>query len=517
MEHEKVFRWFDEYGESIFTYILLMVGNYRQAEELTQETFLQAYRNQQRFDESASFKIGLFSVAYNVMKHSFRKNQPLQHYLGLTVGKVNRWQAPEQMGEVQSQHKQLYAAILQLKHTYRHIIILNKIKEFSLSETADILRWPESKVKLTLERGLAELKNIRVEEAALSEASLDKTLKQLEEAVKADIQRNRQSERQMIHPKKHLSKKYKWLTALFCLLFLLLPFYPAMLENTLSCFAIPLFTNKTTNEQSELSVTEGVADLIEEEGYVVEFLAVDQEEAGKPTLEVVIQTDESSFEKAKEHLEPLIEEHLHKNGHRAYRVLFHSPTPFHEIEMKPLTQKVNEIVQDTFTIHGYAEEARYWLTDLQKNGDSYIVLLKMPSHITEREIIVTDIKSAFEEQQVEISDIEVLPISLFYRMRNDRWNYITSQLYDALRWKSAYLVSGVSYEIEEDEISIWVNTDWNHPPSEEQMQTIQHAVQAYLSLPKAQKKIQKDAYTITFLMSNLKPFMEMTGEKEADV
>lgn len=159
MENEEIAVWFDVYGESILTYIVMMVKDYQQAEDLTQETFIKAYRNRQQFEGRASVKTWLFSIAHNVTTDYFRKKHPLQHYLGLTSAEVDWRPLPEQMMELHDQHEQLYRAIQQLKPTYRHVVILRKVKEFSTAETADILHWSESKVKMTLKRALVELKN----------------------------------------------------------------------------------------------------------------------------------------------------------------------------------------------------------------------------------------------------------------------------------------------------------------------------------------------------------------------
>lgn len=66
---------------------------------------------------------------------------------------------PDQIVAMNFQTEQLYRVIQQLKSTYRHVIILRKLKEFSTAETALILNWSESKVKMKLKRALAELKN----------------------------------------------------------------------------------------------------------------------------------------------------------------------------------------------------------------------------------------------------------------------------------------------------------------------------------------------------------------------
>lgn len=159
MEQEELTEWIDQYGESVLTYILLMVSDYQQAEDLTQETFIKAYRHQQQFEQKSSVKTWLFSIAHNVTKDYFRKKHPLQHFLGLTMEEKDFKPLPEQITVMNFQTEQLYRMIQQLKPTYRHVIILRKLKEFSTVETALILNWSEGKVKMTLTRALVQLKN----------------------------------------------------------------------------------------------------------------------------------------------------------------------------------------------------------------------------------------------------------------------------------------------------------------------------------------------------------------------
>ncbi|RUL48265.1 RNA polymerase sigma factor [Lysinibacillus antri] len=158
MEQEILTDWIDEYSESILTYILLMVRDYQQAEDLTQETFIKAYKSQQQFEQRATVKTWLFSIAHNVTKDYFRKKHPLQHYFGLTLAERDNQPIPEQIVAMNFQTEQLYRAIQQLKPAFRHVIILRKLKEFSTTETALVLNWSESKVKMTLKRALIDLK-----------------------------------------------------------------------------------------------------------------------------------------------------------------------------------------------------------------------------------------------------------------------------------------------------------------------------------------------------------------------
>lgn len=169
LDQERLAEWFDKYGESVFTYILLMVRDYHQAEDLTQETFLKAHRHQHQFKQKSSVKTWLFTIAHNVTRDHMRKKHPLQHCLGFTMQEIDSKPIPEQMILMNFQNEQLYRAIQQLKPSYRNVIILRKLKEFSTKETAQILNWSESKVKMTLKRALDKLENDLIREGLANE------------------------------------------------------------------------------------------------------------------------------------------------------------------------------------------------------------------------------------------------------------------------------------------------------------------------------------------------------------
>ena len=97
MEQDELTEWIEEYGETVLTYILLMVRDYQQAEDLTQETFIKAYSNQQQFEHKSSVKTWLFTIAHNVTRDYFRKKHPIQHFLGLTIEEKDYKPIPEQI------------------------------------------------------------------------------------------------------------------------------------------------------------------------------------------------------------------------------------------------------------------------------------------------------------------------------------------------------------------------------------------------------------------------------------
>ena len=68
-------KWFDDYAETIYSYILLLVRNTHVAEDLTQETFMKVVANEHRFNGKSSVRTWIFRIAYTTTMSYFQKEQ----------------------------------------------------------------------------------------------------------------------------------------------------------------------------------------------------------------------------------------------------------------------------------------------------------------------------------------------------------------------------------------------------------------------------------------------------------
>lgn len=156
--HATIICWYDEYGVAIFKYILKLIRDEQQAEDLTQDTFLKAYKyieNNKQIDYPKTF---LYQVAHNLTIDYIRKQKPLQLMKDFFSFQKDLGPSVESIVEIRESSQELYNALATLKPSYRQAIILRKIEEFSTRETGHILGWSESKVKSTLSRGMKALK-----------------------------------------------------------------------------------------------------------------------------------------------------------------------------------------------------------------------------------------------------------------------------------------------------------------------------------------------------------------------
>ena len=160
----EISEWYEQHSDAIFRYILLMVRNNQQAEDLTQETFIKAFRYYDTFQRNANPKTWLFRIAHNLTIDYFRKQKPIETLKDLLFTGSKSNHMPEEIVEIKENSKELYNALGRLKSSHREIIILRKIREFSIQETAEILNWSESKVKSTLFRAIPALEEQLIKE-----------------------------------------------------------------------------------------------------------------------------------------------------------------------------------------------------------------------------------------------------------------------------------------------------------------------------------------------------------------
>ncbi|KAB2335177.1 RNA polymerase sigma factor [Bacillus mesophilum] len=149
---------YDEYSDKIYSYIFLLVHEKGAAEDLTQDTFIRAYKYMHQFNGESHIFTWLIKISRHIAIDYLRKKNrflfiPIEHFQFGSQGET-----PQEIILKGEKIEVLYKAIKKLKLSYQEVIILRKIKEFSIKDTASILNWSENKVKITTSRALASLK-----------------------------------------------------------------------------------------------------------------------------------------------------------------------------------------------------------------------------------------------------------------------------------------------------------------------------------------------------------------------
>ncbi|GAA0440807.1 RNA polymerase sigma factor YlaC [Lentibacillus halophilus] len=156
-DQEQIIEWYDMYSLSLFKYILKMIHDAQQAEDLLQDTFIKAYTYLMRGKDVDYPKTFLYRTAHNLTIDHIRKHKPIRMIKDFFNNREDPGPSVEDVIEIQESSQELFDALYSLKANYRQVIILRRVEEFSVKDTAEILGWTESKVKSTLFRGLQKL------------------------------------------------------------------------------------------------------------------------------------------------------------------------------------------------------------------------------------------------------------------------------------------------------------------------------------------------------------------------
>jgi RNA polymerase sigma-70 factor (ECF subfamily) len=155
---------FEEYAPRVYHLARRMLGNAADAEDVTQDVFLQLVRKLATFRGEAAFSTWLYRVTVNAAL-SFRRKRALREMASLPEpledfgmdGKhrapVRRWtKTPDQVMLDQETHQLIEAAIAELPESYRDVYVLADVEELPSTEIAGMLGMSVSAVKSRLHR-----------------------------------------------------------------------------------------------------------------------------------------------------------------------------------------------------------------------------------------------------------------------------------------------------------------------------------------------------------------------------
>jgi hypothetical protein len=346
---------------------------------------------------------------------------------------------------------------------------------------------------------------------------LDEQFSDLEQELKMTDQsksllRNKILQNTQISKKRNM-KNHTLVATTVCILFLIMsPFYSTTMASLVAKIIPISITPSFSDNQENSDLTSQLVKLVEGEGYTVSSVGITP---SPYTIEISLILKDSTLKQATDDLEPKITNYLYENGYDKYVLkvseVTEAPTNDQAEDTSSLYDKVREIVKEVFASYGYAKEADYELAGFTKSWFSNTVTIDMPDHIQDSTEIIADIEKEIEAQNLDIKDIEVNTFNFEHRRQDNRWAYISSDIYDAMAGKSTYQLTGVSYKVKEGHSYVSIKTDLAKLPSEEVIQEIELAIQEYLALPDTKEQIQSDKYTIQLLLKNEKSFVKITN------
>lgn len=128
------------------------------AEDLVQETFMQAWKSFDHYEVGTNCRAWLYKILFNKYDHYRRKKYTQAKYIqeadDLTfLSAVMPQSLPENLTD-----REVIAALNKLPEHYRAVVLLADVQEFDYKEVAQILEIPIGTVMSRLNRGRAQLK-----------------------------------------------------------------------------------------------------------------------------------------------------------------------------------------------------------------------------------------------------------------------------------------------------------------------------------------------------------------------
>lgn len=128
------------------------------AEDLVQETYLQAWKSFHRFEPGTNIRAWLFKILFHVQSHHrqkvfrFKPAEMSEEMIAETLP----YQAPPPDG---LRDEEILAALDQVPLKFRAVLLLADVQEFSYKEIAAILQVPIGTVMSRLSRGRGMLRD----------------------------------------------------------------------------------------------------------------------------------------------------------------------------------------------------------------------------------------------------------------------------------------------------------------------------------------------------------------------
>lgn len=147
----------DRHAPAVFNYLWKFVGNPHDAEDLTQETFLKAWRGMARFQTSRAFVPWLFTIARRTALNHFRARRPSEEFTDQTLA-APAAEAPDCATEQAELADSIWRQADRLKPRQREALWLHYGEGLDVEEVARVMRTTRICVRVLLHRGRNELR-----------------------------------------------------------------------------------------------------------------------------------------------------------------------------------------------------------------------------------------------------------------------------------------------------------------------------------------------------------------------
>jgi RNA polymerase sigma-70 factor (ECF subfamily) len=150
------------YQDRLYTAMISVVGSTDEAEDVVQESFIQAYLKLDTFQRNSRFFTWLYRIAFNYALARRRRNRG---HLSLDEGReiagsepTSKVERPDSRMSRDEDVRLVHEALAELSEDHRSILVLREMEDMAYEEIADVLHISIGTVRSRLNRARFALK-----------------------------------------------------------------------------------------------------------------------------------------------------------------------------------------------------------------------------------------------------------------------------------------------------------------------------------------------------------------------
>ncbi len=153
---------YTKYEKQIYKYLFYLSGDTFIAEELTQETFLKAFKSIPRFNGRSKISTWLFQIAKYTFYDYLRRNKNVEQSVDISSFEnvLSNTDTPENVYINKERSISLVTAIKKLKQPQQEIVILRLYNELSFKEIGEIFSQSDRWARVNFYRAKNKLSSI---------------------------------------------------------------------------------------------------------------------------------------------------------------------------------------------------------------------------------------------------------------------------------------------------------------------------------------------------------------------
>lgn len=154
-------RLFEEFGAPVYNYVLRMVGDADRADDITQDTFIKAYRKLDTLTDETSIRSWIYRIATNTAIDELRRRRWLVPFGGAAATHPDRPDqrpGPEQQVMAATLDERIQRALQRLRPTHRQCLLLSDIEDMSERQISEVMGMSYGAVRTLLCRARGEMR-----------------------------------------------------------------------------------------------------------------------------------------------------------------------------------------------------------------------------------------------------------------------------------------------------------------------------------------------------------------------